>query len=210
MKPIFIEKIVTMKGEVVEENSSYVEFEEREEEEEKPPEETYTPPPVTRERVISPQDAYIMTHLLEGVVQHGTGQGAKRLGRPVAGKTGTSSDFMDAWFIGYTPSLLASVWVGFDDKSSLGPSETGARAALPIWTLFMEEALKDMPVESFKVPSGITLMKIDLQTGEPPHEGTQEIVLEAFIDPQAMQSLGEISPGPRVDTGLPDAPVDSH
>jgi penicillin-binding protein 1A len=211
MKPIFIEKIVTMKGEVVEENSSYVEFEEREEEEEeKPPEEAYTPPPVARERVISPQDAYIMTHLLEGVVQHGTGQGAKRLGRPVAGKTGTSSDFMDAWFIGYTPSLLASVWVGFDDKSSLGPSETGARAALPIWTLFMEEALKDMPVESFKVPSGITLMKIDLQTGEPPHEGTQEIVLEAFIDPQAMQSLGEISPGPRVDTGLPDAPVDSH
>jgi penicillin-binding protein 1A len=209
MKPIFIEKIVTMKGEVVEENSSYVEFEEREEEE-KPPEETYTPPPVTRERVISPQDAYIMTHLLEGVVQHGTGQGAKRLGRPVAGKTGTSSDFMDAWFIGYTPSLLASVWVGFDDKSSLGPSETGARAALPIWTAFMEGALKDMPVESFKVPPGITLMKIDLQTGEPPHEGTQEIVLEAFIDPQAMESLGEISSGPPVDAGLPEAPVDSH
>jgi penicillin-binding protein 1A len=151
-----------------------------------------------------------MTHLLEGVVQHGTGQGAKNLGRPVAGKTGTSSEFGDAWFIGYTPSLLASVWVGFDDKSSLGPSETGARAALPIWTAFMEQALKNMPVESFKVPPGITLMKIDLQTGEPPHEGSQQTVLEAFIDPQAGQSLGRISPGLPADAGLPDVPVDSH
>ena len=211
IKPIFIEKIVTMKGEVVEENSSYVEFEEREEEE-KPPEETYTPPPpVTRERVISPQDAYIMTHLLEGVVQHGTGRGAKSLGRPVAGKTGTSSEFMDAWFVGYTPSLLTSVWVGFDNKGSLGPSETGARAALPIWTSFMEEALKDMPVETFKVPPGITLMKIDLQTGEPPHEGSQEIVLEAFFNPtQADENLGQTTPGPPSKTGLPDAPIDSH
>lgn len=211
IKPIFIEKIVTMKGEVVEENSSYVEFEEREEEE-RPPEETYTPPPpVTRKRVISPQDAYIITHLLEGVVQHGTGQGAKSLGRPVAGKTGTSSEFADAWFIGYTPSLLTSVWVGFDDKNTLGPSETGARAALPIWNSFMEQALRDMPVESFKVPPGITLMKIDLQTGEPPHEGSQEIVLEAFFNPtQAAESLGQTTPGPPANTGLPDAPVDSH
>jgi membrane carboxypeptidase/penicillin-binding protein len=75
----------------------------------------------------------------------------------------------------------------------------------------MEEALKDMPVETFKVPPGITLMKIDLQTGEPPHEGSQEIVLEAFFNPtQADENLGQTTPGPPSKTGLPDAPIDSH
>jgi len=214
IKPIFIEKIVTMKGEVVEENSSYVEIEEKEEEE-MPPEETQTLPPVTRERVISPQDAFIITHLLQGVVQHGTGQGARSLGRPVAGKTGTSSDFADAWFIGYTPSLLASVWVGFDNKSSLGSNESGARAALPIWISFMEQALRNTPVESFKVPPGIILMKVDLETGEPPSEGSRETVLEAFIDAaHTPESPGEVmketSPSPRKESGLPETPIDSH
>jgi membrane peptidoglycan carboxypeptidase len=75
--------------------------------------------PVLKERVISPQNAFIMTHLLEGVVQHGTGQRAKVLGRPVAGKTGTSSDYSDAWFVGYTPSILAGAWVGFDVGDSV-------------------------------------------------------------------------------------------
>ncbi|MDO9350565.1 MAG: PBP1A family penicillin-binding protein, partial [Deltaproteobacteria bacterium] len=135
IKPIFIKKIVTMKGEVLEENTPYIELEEPEEEEEGEEDTAVTPPPapITKERVISPQNAFIITHLLEGVVQHGTGQRAKVLGRPVAGKTGTSSDYADAWFIGYTPSLLAGVWVGFDDKTSLGKNETGSRAALPIW-----------------------------------------------------------------------------
>jgi len=127
VKPIFLKKIVTMEGEVLEEKTPYIEMEEKEEEEEL----SQTPPPFLNERVISPQNAFIMTHLLEGVVQHGTGQRAKALGRPVAGKTGTSSDYSDAWFVGYTPSLLAGVWVGFDDRTSLGKNETGARAALP-------------------------------------------------------------------------------
>ena len=148
-KPIFIKKIATMKGEVIEENYPYVELEEKEEEDEVPE----APSPIQKERVISPQNAFIMTHLLEGVVQHGTGQRAKVLGRPIAGKTGTSSDYADAWFVGYTPSLLTTVWVGFDDKTSLGNSETGARAALPIWISYMEQALRNTPVETFKVPS---------------------------------------------------------
>src|SRR4030043_1027298 len=129
IKPIFIKKIVTMKGEVLEENTPYVGLEEPEEEEEGE-ENTLaapSPAPIIKERVISPQNAFIITHLLEGVVQHGTGQRAKVLGRPVAGKPGTSSDYADAWFIGYTPSLLAGVWVGFDDKASLGKNETGSR-----------------------------------------------------------------------------------
>ena len=124
----------------------------------------------------------MMTHLLEGVVQHGTGQGAKSLGRPVSGKTGTSSDYGDAWFIGYTPSVLAAVWVGFDDKSSLGKDETGARAALPIWISFMNQALKGTPVETFKVPPGVTLVRVNLETGLPDTTGSQETVVEAFLD----------------------------
>src|SRR5512136_1483521 len=146
IKPVFIKKIVTMRGEVLEENTPYAQtdMEEKEEESETPE----TPPPALKERAISPQNAFIMTHLLEGVVQHGTGQRAKVLGRAVAGKTGTSSDYSDAWFVGYTPSLLSGVWVGFDDKTSLGKNETGARAALPIWISFMDKALRNTPVET--------------------------------------------------------------
>jgi penicillin-binding protein 1A len=176
--PVFIKKIVTMKGEVLEENTPYVEMEEKEDEDET----TETPSPVSKEQVISSQNAFIMTHLLQGVVQHGTGQRAKVLGRPVAGKTGTSSDYSDAWFIGYTPSLLAGVWVGFDDKTSLGKDESGARAALPIWISFMDQALKNTPVETPKPPEGIALIKVSLETGLPSHGDSPETIVEAFID----------------------------
>jgi len=178
IKPIFIKKIVTMNGEVLEENTPYIEMEEKEEEEEMPE----TPPPASKERVISPQNAFIMTHLLQGVVQHGTGQRAKALGRPVAGKTGTSSDYSDAWFIGYTPSLLTGVWVGFDDKTSLGKKETGARAALPIWISFMDQALRNTPVETPKPPPGITFIKVNIETGLPTNTDSPETIPEAFIN----------------------------
>ncbi len=179
VKPIFIKKIVTMKGEVLEENTPYVELEEKEEGEEETPEPA---PPVSKERVMSSQNAFIITHLLEGVVQHGTGQRAKALGKPIAGKTGTSSDYGDAWFVGYTPSLLTAVWVGFDDKTSLGKDETGARAALPIWTSFMGQALRNIPVQPFKVPEGILLKKVNITTGLPVTEGSPDTILEAFVE----------------------------
>jgi penicillin-binding protein 1A len=178
IKPIFIKKIVTMNGEVLEENTPYIEMEEKEEEDELPE----IPSPVIKEQAISAQNAFIMTHLLEGVVQHGTGQRAKILGRPIAGKTGTSSDYSDAWFIGYTPSLLAGVWVGFDDKTSLGKNETGARAALPIWISFMGKALKNTPIETLKPPKGITLIKVNIQTGLPSDGDSSETIMEAFSE----------------------------
>jgi penicillin-binding protein 1A len=178
VKPIFIKKIVTMKGEVLEENTPYIEMEEKEEEEEA----SEMPSSVLRERVISPQNAFIMTHLLQGVVQHGTGQRAKVLGRPIAGKTGTSSDYTDAWFIGYSASLLTGVWVGFDDKTSLGINESGARAALPIWISFMNQALKNIPIEPFKLPKGITFIKVNIETGLPSDKDSPETILEGFID----------------------------
>jgi penicillin-binding protein 1A len=185
--PIFIKKIVTKQDEVLEESHPYVELDEKEEEEEIPE----LSSPVEKARVISPQNAFIMTHLLQGVIQHGTGQGAKVLGRPIAGKTGTSSDYADAWFIGYTPSLLATVWVGFDDKTSLGYSETGARAALPIWISFMNSALRNTPAEEFKVPPGITMVKVNIATGLPSDGSPEETILEAFIEGTAPAEKGE-------------------
>jgi penicillin-binding protein 1A len=181
IKPIFIKKIVTMKGEVVEENTPYIEMgeiEEKEEEEETPE----SPSLFLKEKVISVQNAFIMNHLLQGVVQHGTGQRAKVLGRPIAGKTGTSSDYSDAWFIGYTPSLLTGVWVGFDDKTSLGINETGARAALPIWISFMDQALESIPVETFIPPKGVKLVRVNIETGLPSDGDSPETITEAFID----------------------------
>ncbi|MCU0588504.1 MAG: PBP1A family penicillin-binding protein [Syntrophobacteraceae bacterium] len=119
-----------------------------------------------REKVISPQTAYIMTHLLQGVIEEGTGTKAKQLGRPAAGKTGTTNELKDAWFVGFTPNLLAGVWIGYDDHNlSLGKGETGGRAACPIWLYFMEQALKDEPIQAFKIPAGVVLAKMDPGSG---------------------------------------------
>src|SRR5439155_26200453 len=117
------------------------------------------------ERVMPPATAYIITSMLETVVERGTGRKALELGRPVAGKTGTTNDTHDAWFIGFTPDLLAGVWVGFDADRSLGKQETGGHAAAPIWTAFMKKALADRPHIDFTVPDGVTYAEVDRATG---------------------------------------------
>jgi penicillin-binding protein 1A len=100
--------------------------------------------------VLTPDVAHTMTAMLEEVVRFGTAVKAKELGRPSAGKTGTTNDFTDAWFIGFTPTLTAGVWVGYDDKQiSLGHKESGARAALPLWLEFMKTVFDGKPVEDF-------------------------------------------------------------
>lgn len=113
---------------------------------------------------ISPQTAFLITSLMENVVKNGTGWRAKALNRPVAGKTGTTNEYRDAWFVGYTPDLVSVVWVGFDDMRSLGPQETGARAASPIWVSFMNDVLNEEP-EDFTVPEGIVSYTVDPSTG---------------------------------------------
>ena len=123
------------------------------------------------EQVISPQTAFLITSMMEDVVKYGTGWRARALGRPVAGKTGTTNDYKDAWFVGYTPNLVASVWVGFDNYKSLGDQETGARAASPIWVSFMNSALKGEP-ETFNAPEGIVSCFIDPETGLNTVDGT--------------------------------------
>jgi penicillin-binding protein 1A len=120
--------------------------------------------PQARE-VISKETAYLITNMMEDVVQKGTGQAAKSLGRPIAGKTGTTNDFVNAWFIGGASNLVTGVYVGFDDRRSLGETESGAHAALPIWINFMREALKTLPVVPFAIPDGITFVKVDPSTG---------------------------------------------
>ncbi len=110
-------------------------------------------------RVINPQVAYIITNILEDVILRGTGRCARVLGRPAAGKTGTTDNYTDAWFIGYTPSYVTGVWIGCDDYISLGEKETGGRAAAPIWLSFMREILKGKPIENFRVPPGIIFTK---------------------------------------------------
>jgi penicillin-binding protein 1A len=131
-------------------------------------------------QVISEQTAYIMTNLLEGVVQHGTGWRAKALGRPCAGKTGTTNEYSDAWFVGYTPDLITGVWVGFDEKKPLGRFETGSRAASPIWLSFMQQALAERTARNFPIPEGIVFAKIDPKSGLLASPGAKEVVFECF------------------------------
>lgn len=117
-------------------------------------------------QVLAEEDTYILVSMMQGVVQRGTATAARKLGRPLAGKTGTTNDNTDALFVGYSPSLVAGVWVGYDEnRKSIGYRETGGRAALPIWIDFMEEALKETPIEEFPVPAGVSFVQIDPETG---------------------------------------------
>jgi penicillin-binding protein 1A len=116
------------------------------------------------EEVVNPQTAFLITSMMEDVVKNGTGWRAQALGRPVAGKTGTTNECRDAWFVGYTTTIVASVWVGFDDVRPLGYQETGAKAASPIWVNFMKN-IQTGESEEFPVPEGIVTCSIDPATG---------------------------------------------
>jgi penicillin-binding protein 1A len=150
--------------------------------------------------VISPQTSYLITSLMQSVIQEGTGQGAKALGRPAAGKTGTTNDTRDAWFIGFLPQkLVAGAWVGYDIEKSLGSHETGAVAALPLWLAFMKEAVEDIPVEDFAVPDGIVFLKVDKETGEPMGSmrwvKSGKVLYECFREGTEPSATGSNPPG---------------
>ena len=132
-------------------------------------------------QVISPETAYVITSMMQSVIDHGTGRRAKEIGRPAAGKTGTTNDMDDAWFIGYTPQLLAGFWVGFDEKRTLGKGETGGHVVAPIWARFMERALENAPILDFPVPAGISFALINPHTGQRIPPGTGGGFLECFI-----------------------------
>jgi penicillin-binding protein 1A len=156
IQPVFITRILDRDGKVIEEA---------------------TP---DREQVIEKNTAYIMTSLLEGVVKWGTGRRVRALKRPVAGKTGTTNNLYDAWFVGYTPRYITGTWVGFDEEGPLGKGETGSRAASPIFLGFMKRVLKDKPIRVFQVPEGVVFAKIDAETGLLPIPETKKTVFECF------------------------------
>ena len=156
IQPVFITKIFDRDGNLLEEFS-----------------------PI-RAKVIEKSTAYIMTNLLQGVVKHGTGRRVRELKRPVAGKTGTTNNLFDAWFVGYTPRYITGTWVGFDNERCLGKGETGSRAAIPIWLDFMKKVLADKPVRVFQVPEGVVFSKIDAETGLLPIPESKRTIFECF------------------------------
>ena len=140
---------------------------------------------VQKEEVLSAQTAYIMVNMMQSVMEPGgTGQKARWLGftRPAGGKTGTSDNFCDNWFVGYTPQITTGVWVGFDEKISLGYNQTGSTNALPIWASVMIEAHRNQPVEDFKIPEGITFVDICLESGKLATDHCLNVANEVFRD----------------------------
>ncbi len=175
--------------------------------------------PDTREQVLDPVTAYQIVSMAEGVVLRGTGTSIAALGFPLGGKTGTTNDYKDAWFIGFSPDLVVGVWAGFDTPRDMGEGETGGRISAPIFRDFMREALRDTSATPFRIPSGVRLVRIDAMTGLLPNAATTTTILEAFrpdteptrdvasspfvfggtdpIDPRALSSL--TGDAPRVD-----------
>jgi penicillin-binding protein 1A len=143
------------------------------------------------QQVLRPQIAFVLNNVLKGVVERGTGKLAKVLERPFAAKTGTTDEATDVWFVGYNPSMVAGVWVGYDVKRSLGPYATSAHLAVPIWTDFMRVVLRGMPVEDFPVPEGVVPVHVNYDTGQPTRPGDPKAILEYFVEgtePQALQA----------------------
>ncbi len=156
VKPIFITKVVDRNGKILEESH-----------------------PLFTES-LSPETTAVMTDLLQAVVKEGTGWRIKALKRPVAGKTGTTDDLRDAWFLGFTPSVVTGVWVGYDDRRPMGKGETGSRAASPIFLYFMREILKGKPIVPFEHPEGVVITKIDAKTGLLASPFSEKTCFQAF------------------------------
>ena len=148
------------------------------------------------EQLIRPEVAYVITDMLRGTVNdpYGTGQRAAELGREVAGKTGTTNGYVDAWFIGYTAQIATGVWVGFDKEQSIGKGEVGGRAALPIWLNYMKFSHENLPKVSFSVPDGVKTVKIDADSGKLANSASSRVIEQSFIDgsePSAAASRSE-------------------
>jgi penicillin-binding protein 1A len=178
-----------------------------------------------REQILDPYTAYQMTSMLEGVVQRGTATSIREVGKPLAGKTGTTNDFRDAWFVGYSPDLAVGVFIGHDRPRNMGSGMTGGRLAAPVFRNFMQVALEDKPAIPFRVPPGIQLVRINANTGMRAEPGDSPVILEAFkpgqdpptsysvvgfqnefghpmfVDPQGGEQTGGVAPSLGTGTG---------
>lgn len=181
VKPVPVKKIVNPEGIVLERQS------------------------IQAEQVVPSEVAYMITHMMEGVIEHGTAREARRMGflRPAAGKTGTTNDYGDAWFVGFTPDLLAVVWVGFDQRAPLNLS--GGQAALPIWTEFMKHATEEQPVSCFLPPPGIRVTR-STEDGQSASV-CPEVRAEAFYQKEEPLFVDASTAGSTVPTGAPASSV---
>jgi penicillin-binding protein 1A len=177
------------------------------------------PPKPPARPVMEADEAYLVTSLLRSVVAYGTGRRALAVQHPVAGKTGTTNQSKDAWFVGYSTDLVVAVWVGYDDALPLGSSEAGAVTALPAWVSFMKGAQADRPKSEFARPSSIVTVRVDPATGLLPREGSDSAIDEEFIDGTAPTEIAPApdagaapaptprrNPKPRPDAGIPEEP----
>ncbi|MCD6430764.1 MAG: PBP1A family penicillin-binding protein [Deltaproteobacteria bacterium] len=186
LKPVFVKRVEDRHGEILEEREGVAVV----------GLELSSLLPPDSEPVISPQTAYLLSSMLVDVVKRGTGRRADRaLKRPLAGKTGTTNDYFDAWFMGYAPQLVTGVWVGFDDLKPLGRHETGSRTACPTWIDFMKVALADLPPENFTVPAGIVFANIDEKTGLLAVPESEKTIFECFKEGTVPTELSQpVSP----------------
>ena len=144
--------------------------------------------PDTREQVADPRSAFQIVSMMQGVVERGTGTAVRAVGKPIAGKTGTTNDFRDAWFVGGTPDLIAGVYIGYDDPDSLGDDETGGHIAAPVFRDFMIAALKDAPATAFRPPPGLRLHRVNPSTGVMAGAGSSAI--DEAYKPGTNRNLG--------------------
>jgi penicillin-binding protein 1A len=164
-------------------------------------------PPV---QVVDPRAAFVMTQLMVDVARFGTATDASKLKRLSGGKTGTTNDYNDAWYIGFTPQILTGVWVGYDQLRSLGTGETGGEAALPIWLQYMQVATKGVPETKFTPPEGVVKVQVDRATGKlaRPEEKPEDVVETWFVkgtEPTEYARPGRINEQPNIfqaDPGL--------
>jgi penicillin-binding protein 1A len=133
-----------------------------------------------REQVLDPMTAYQITSMMQGVIQHGTAFGQIKLDRDVAGKTGTTNDEKDAWFVGYTPDLVTGVYIGFDNPTPMGRGATGGHLAAPVFNEFMQAADKTIEPSKFIVPAGMKLIPVNRKTGMQANPGDPDTIIEAF------------------------------
>jgi len=136
--------------------------------------------PDDRAQVANPGSVYQVVSMLQGVIQRGTGRRIRSVGKPLAGKTGTTNKGIDTWFMGFSPDMAVGVFVAFDEPRTLGPRETGSSVAAPVFRDFMAAALRDQPAIPFRIPPGIRLVRLNLDTGRVARAGDSKVILEAF------------------------------
>jgi len=164
-----------------------------------------------REQVIDPMTAYQITSLMEGVVQRGTGSALRAVGKPIAGKTGTTNDSKDVWFVGFSPDIVCGVYMGYDKPRHIGARATGGSMAAPVVRDFLKVALADKPPIPFRVPPGIKLIRVNVKNGMRAAPGDTNVILEAFkpgtAPPDNYSLIGaETANGKPIDTSVSVSP----